>query len=193
MFLFDVENKSEFDVLKVTHIQQHMHFHIIIAIPKSYFFIVCSPFCITYLWGWYNYSTQYLPCQQVLENFLKNFYAIKNQKKAFQKYAKTYRNWFEPITNSFFCPYTNGFTEGCNNKIKVLKRNAFGMQDFKRFRNRILFVFQKATWWHLCARLIGRRMGKAPLRYASWRFSHAFAHRQVLSIIFRKFVSEKMK
>ena len=71
--------------------------------------------------------------------------AGESEVKAFQKCAKTYRNWFKPITNSFFCPYTNGFTEGCNNKIKVLKRNAFGMQDFKRFRNRILFVFQKAT------------------------------------------------
>ncbi|MBE6695669.1 MAG: transposase, partial [Ruminococcaceae bacterium] len=46
-----------------------------------------------------------------------------------------------PITNSFFCPYTNGFTEGCNNKIKVLKRNAYGLRDFKRLRNRILFMF----------------------------------------------------
>ena len=26
---------------------------------------------------------------------------------------------------------TNGFTEGCNNKIKVLKRNAYGYQNFK--------------------------------------------------------------
>ncbi len=71
--------------------------------------------------------------------------AEESEVKAFHKCAKTYRNWFEPITNSFFCPYTNGFTEGCNNKIKVLKRNAFGMQDFQRFRNRILFVFQNAT------------------------------------------------
>ena len=36
---------------------------------------------------------------------------------------------------------TNGFTEGCNNKIKVLKRNAYGLKNFKRFRNRILFMF----------------------------------------------------
>ena len=35
----------------------------------------------------------------------------------------------------------NGFTEDCNNKIKVLKRNAFGFHDFKRFRNRILYTY----------------------------------------------------
>lgn len=32
-------------------------------------------------------------------------------------------------------------TEGCNNKIKVLKRNAYGYRNFKRFRNRILHMF----------------------------------------------------
>jgi transposase len=67
--------------------------------------------------------------------------ALESEIPAFVKCAKSYYNWFTPITNSFFCPYTNGFTEGCNNKIKVLKRNAYGLQDFKRFRNRILFMF----------------------------------------------------
>nr|WP_278292331.1 transposase [Ruminococcus bromii] len=28
-----------------------------------------------------------------------------------------------------------------NNKIKVLKRNAYGYRNFKRFRNRILHMF----------------------------------------------------
>ncbi|MBS6611036.1 MULTISPECIES: transposase, partial [Peptoniphilus] len=32
----------------------------------------------------------------------------------------------------------NGYVEGINNKIKVLKRITFGMKNFKRFRNRIL-------------------------------------------------------
>ena len=67
--------------------------------------------------------------------------ALESEIPSFVKCAKTYYNWFTPITNSFFCPYTNGFTEGCNNKIKVLKRNAYGLQDFKCFRNRILFMF----------------------------------------------------
>lgn len=55
--------------------------------------------------------------------------------------ANTFINWSEGILNSFTCPYTNGFTEGCNNKIKVLKRTAYGYRNFKRFRNRILHVF----------------------------------------------------
>ena len=67
--------------------------------------------------------------------------ASESEIPSFVRCAKTYDNWFIPITNSFFCPYTNGFTEGCNNKIKVLKRNAYGLKNFIRFRNRILFMF----------------------------------------------------
>ena len=59
----------------------------------------------------------------------------------FEKCAETMRNWYTGIINSFSTTITNGFTEGCNNKIKVLKRNAYGYQNFKRFRNRILHIF----------------------------------------------------
>lgn len=59
----------------------------------------------------------------------------------FEKCANTMVNWLSGILNSFSSPITNGFTEGCNNKIKVLKRNAYGYRNFKRFRNRILHIF----------------------------------------------------
>lgn len=55
--------------------------------------------------------------------------------------AATFQNYSEGILNSFSYSYTNGYTEGCNNKIKVLKRNAYGYRNFSRFRNRILHVF----------------------------------------------------
>lgn len=50
-------------------------------------------------------------------------------------------NWQTGILNSFDVPYSNGFTEGCNNKIKVIKRNAYGYRNFERFRKRILHAF----------------------------------------------------
>ena len=59
----------------------------------------------------------------------------------FEKCAETIRNWYIGISNSFSTSITNGFTEGCNNKIKVLKRNAYGYKNFNRFRNRILHIF----------------------------------------------------
>lgn len=61
--------------------------------------------------------------------------------KPFKRCVNTYFNWKSGIFNSLNEPFTNGFTEGCNNKIKVLKRNAYGYRRFDRFRNRILHIF----------------------------------------------------
>ena len=55
--------------------------------------------------------------------------------------SHTLINWQIGILNSFDVPYSNGFTEGCNNKIKVIKRNAYGYRNFERFRKRILHAF----------------------------------------------------
>jgi len=60
--------------------------------------------------------------------------------KEFDRCVNTISNWEKYILNSFTCPYTNGYTEGVNNKIKVLKRNAYGVRNFDRFRNRILHM-----------------------------------------------------
>ena len=56
----------------------------------------------------------------------------------FHDCTKACHNWFFEIVHSMDHPWTNGFTEGCNNKTKVLKRVCFGVRNFKRFRNRIL-------------------------------------------------------
>ncbi|HBL84318.1 MAG TPA: hypothetical protein DDZ99_05265 [Clostridiales bacterium] len=49
------------------------------------------------------------------------------------------------MLNSFDCPYTNGFTEGCNNKIKALKRVGYGYRNFRRFKNRIIHIFNQSN------------------------------------------------
>lgn len=67
--------------------------------------------------------------------------AMRSELDGFQECASTIYTWKEGILNSFDCGYTNGFTEGCNNRIKVLKRNAYGYRNFDRFRNRILHMF----------------------------------------------------
>ncbi|MEQ6359130.1 transposase [Thermoanaerobacter thermohydrosulfuricus] len=41
------------------------------------------------------------------------------------------------MTNAFDIPYTNSVTEGYNNKIKVLKRIAYGYRNFHRFRETV--------------------------------------------------------
>lgn len=68
-------------------------------------------------------------------------WAEETQIPEFKAAITAYHNWFSEILNSFGTTITNGFTEGCNNKIKVLKRNAYGYKNFNRFKKRILFMF----------------------------------------------------
>ena len=53
---------------------------------------------------------------------------------------KTSKEYEEYIINSVKYGYTNGLIEGFNNKIKVIKRIAFGYRSFFNFRNRILIM-----------------------------------------------------
>jgi transposase len=66
------------------------------------------------------------------------FHAENSRIPEFSDCIKAMRNWSEYILNGFDVPYTNGFTEGCNNKTKALKRVCFGVRNFKTFRSRIL-------------------------------------------------------
>lgn len=50
----------------------------------------------------------------------------------FKSAAETLLKWNKEILNSFKYSYTNSSTEGKNNKIKVIKRNAYG---FKKLNN----------------------------------------------------------
>ena len=61
----------------------------------------------------------------------------------FNKVVQTYTKWEQEILNAFTVPYTNGYTEGCNNRIKVIKRVSYGMPSFSRFRTRILHCMKK--------------------------------------------------
>jgi len=57
---------------------------------------------------------------------------------ALQSFLVTLKNWFELILNYFVERWTNAFAEGVNNKIKLIKRRAFGFTNFDHFRLRIL-------------------------------------------------------
>ena len=56
----------------------------------------------------------------------------------FKAATTAFHNWFEYIINSIMYNYSNGLTEGYNNKIKVLKRIAYGYRNFDNLRKRIL-------------------------------------------------------
>jgi transposase len=59
-----------------------------------------------------------------------------------QKFAKTLAAHRSGILNYFDHPITTAKVEGINNKIKVLKRQAYGFRDMAYFKLRIYFLHQ---------------------------------------------------
>ena len=57
--------------------------------------------------------------------------------KYINKFIKTYNNWEELILNSFEGRYSNRIVEGLNNAIKIIKRQTYGMLNFKQFKTRV--------------------------------------------------------
>ena len=80
------------------------------------------------------------PNSQVAEELLADwiYRAESSHLPEFLDCTRAIHNWGQLILNSFIVPFTNGYTEGCNNKTKVLKRVCYGLRNFHRFRNRIL-------------------------------------------------------
>lgn len=61
--------------------------------------------------------------------------------QSLQKVQRTLRRHRKEIITSFkYGDYTNGPVEGTNNKIKVIKRTAYGFRNFFNFRARILLA-----------------------------------------------------
>ena len=67
-----------------------------------------------------------------------------SRNKEFNKLAATFINWKKEIINSFIRfgekKLHNGYIEGMNNKIKAIKRIAYGYTNFTHFRNRIMYI-----------------------------------------------------
>ena len=92
-------------------------------------------------------KTTYYKYQELLQSIReKNYdnfiYAINNVNSLISDYMKTsiktLTEFKDKIYNTFNNNYHNGFIEGNNNFIKVLKRIAFGFRSFRRFKARIM-------------------------------------------------------
>uniref|UniRef100_UPI003F575DA4 transposase n=1 Tax=Staphylococcus shinii TaxID=2912228 RepID=UPI003F575DA4 len=80
-------------------------------------------------------------------NSTKHFKLALNQAKneeifeGLKRIIKTFNDYLPFIENTMNYPsFTNGPIEGTINKIKLIKRNAYGYRNFINFRNRILIV-----------------------------------------------------
>jgi transposase len=57
---------------------------------------------------------------------------------SFHAFAKGLLLWREELLAYFDQPVTNGYAEGVTNKIKTVKRRAYGLPSFHGFRRRVL-------------------------------------------------------
>lgn len=57
---------------------------------------------------------------------------------SFDAFAQGIRQWRAELLAYFDEPVTNGYAEGIINKIKVIKRRAYGLPSFEGFRRRVL-------------------------------------------------------
>jgi transposase len=71
---------------------------------------------------------------------LDRFFAavLRSSLQPFEAYVKGIGPWREEILAYFDQPASNGYAEGVINKVKVIKRRAYGLPRFESFRERVL-------------------------------------------------------
>lgn len=56
-------------------------------------------------------------------------------------WARTLRRWDKEILGYFLYPITNGYTEGCHTKVKLLKRVSYGLRNVEVYIRKMLLGF----------------------------------------------------
>ena len=84
---------------------------------------------------WFNRKYE-KPAREALVKLIER--ASQSVQEPLQRIAGTLHRWFEPIARYIRQRYTNGMTEGFNNKIKLIQRMAYGVRNEHNRRKRIL-------------------------------------------------------
>ncbi|OIO46766.1 MAG: hypothetical protein AUJ28_00585 [Parcubacteria group bacterium CG1_02_37_51] len=58
----------------------------------------------------------------------------------------TLKKWKKPILNYFEHKTTNGFTEGCHTKIKLIKRVSYGFRNIDTYIAKMTLAFLPLIW-----------------------------------------------
>ena len=101
----------------------------------------------------------------VIKEKIRQIYWSKNRQEAIKKYhhiimlletahdnfylnvlLKTMKEWKKEILNYFDNKTTNGFTEGCHTKIKMLKRISFGFRNINNYIAKMTLAFLPLLW-----------------------------------------------
>ena len=66
------------------------------------------------------------------------------------RWGNSLKRWREPILNHFDNRTTNGFTEGCNTKIKMLKRISYGLRNVEVYWRKMFLGFVPSrSYFHI--------------------------------------------
>lgn len=84
---------------------------------------------------WFDRSYE-KPAREALVKLLER--ATQSVQEPLQQIAGTLTRWCEPIVRDIRHRYTNGMTEGFNNKITLIQRMAYGLRNEHNRRKRIL-------------------------------------------------------
>jgi transposase len=76
------------------------------------------------------------PAREALLKLIER--ASQSVQEPLQRIAGTLTRWYEPIVRYIRNRYTNGLTEGFNNKIKLIQRMAYGLRNEHNRQKRIL-------------------------------------------------------
>ncbi len=77
--------------------------------------------------------------EQLLNEWFSQNTALNN--RFLNTFLKTYSNWKQYIINYFEGRWSNGIVEGINNRLKMIKRRAFGYTNFENFKTRAIIEF----------------------------------------------------
>ena len=73
--------------------------------------------------------------------YITMLFESANQNRYLGTTARTWKNWREQILNYFNNKTTNGFTEGCHTKIKMMKRVSFGFRNINNYIAKMMLAF----------------------------------------------------
>jgi transposase len=76
------------------------------------------------------------PAREALSKLIER--ASQSAQEPLKRMAGTLTRWFEPIVHYVRNRYSNGITEGFNNKIKLIQRMAYGLRNEHNRRKRIM-------------------------------------------------------
>ena len=85
------------------------------------------------------------PAREALLKLIER--ASRSVQEPLKRMAGTLTRWFEPIVHYIRQRYSNGMTEGFNNKIKLIQRMAYGWRNEHNRRKRIMASCGKTWTW----------------------------------------------